>query len=500
MAVDIKNEAFDFLIFGATGDLTHRKLIPAFYNLYKQNQLPDKINIYAIGRRDKDSQIYREEVKNAVKEFSRLDLDKESWDNFAEKIHYEKFDIREDEGYRELKNKLSNDIRQIYYLAVSPDYFALIVDKLEKHGFMKEQDKNSRLVIEKPFGHDLESAINLNEKISSVFPEEDIYRIDHYLGKEMLQNIMVIRFANSIYEPLWNNKYIDNIQIISNELGGVGDRGGYYDKSGALRDMLQNHIMQLLSLTAMEAPVKMETEAIRNEKVKVLKALEIDENNIYDYVVRGQYDAGTIEGEEVASYRDESRTDEDSDTETFVAVKAFVNNLRWEGVPFYLKTGKRTTHKSTEVIVEFKERAHPAYKGKKSDLMSNLLVIRIQPQEGVFFQFNAKRPGTDEKIVPVQMDFCQNCQLGHNSPEAYERLLFEIMKGDSTLFTRWDEVEYSWRFVDKIAKAWSEKKADFPNYQAGTDGPDEAARLLEKDGRNWWNIDKLIGDQVMAER
>ncbi|MEJ6950698.1 glucose-6-phosphate dehydrogenase [Natronospora cellulosivora (SeqCode)] len=494
MAIDITNESFDFIIFGATGDLTHRKLLPAFYNLYRQGQLPDNLNIYAIGRRDKNDQIYREEARNAVIEHSRFDFKEDSWDEFAAKIKYLKFDISQDEGYQVLKQEFNENYRQIYYLAVSPDYFSLIVDKLDEHDMLKNREKNSRLVIEKPFGHNLESAINLNEKISSVFPEEDIYRIDHYLGKEMLQNIMVLRFANSIFEAIWNNKFIDNIQIISNELGGVGDRGGYYDQSGALRDMLQNHILQLLSLTAMEAPGSMDNEAVRNEKVKVLKALEIEDDKLEDYTVRGQYDSGMIDGEQVVSYRGESRTADESNTETFVAVKTFINNLRWADVPFYLKTGKRTTRKSTEVIVEFKEAAHPAYQSKVSSLMPNLLVIRIQPQEGVFFQFNAKHPGTDTKIVPVQMDFCQNCQLGENSPEAYERLLFEVMKGDSTLFTRWDEVEYSWRFVDKIAKLWQEKEPEFPNYKAGSNGPKEANELLERDGRKWWDINDLAAE------
>ncbi|MFP4016923.1 MAG: glucose-6-phosphate dehydrogenase [Halanaerobiales bacterium] len=493
------NSTYQIIIFGATGDLTHRKLLPAFYNLFKQEHLPEKLSILAIGRRDKNNEIYREEAYEAVRENSRFELDEDTWDEFVESIEYVRFDFREDEGYDELQNKIIKEAQRIYYLAVSPDYFGLIVDKLEENNLAHSENCDTRVVIEKPFGHNLETACQLNDKINDVFPEKDIYRIDHYLGKEMLQNIMVIRFANSLFEPLWNNKYIDNIQIISNESSGVGDRGGYYDESGALRDMVQNHMMQLLTLTAMEPPVEMDTESIRNEKVKVLKALQLDYDNMDKYVVRGQYCGGKVDGEEVPAYRDEERTTDDSTTETFVALKLFINNLRWSGVPFYIKTGKRLTHKSTEVVVEFKSEAHPAYKDEYSDLLPNLLVIRIQPQEGTFFQFNAKKPGTEHNIVPVQMDYCQNCQLGSNSPEAYERLLYDIMRGDSTLFTRWDEVEYSWRFIDKIASKWEEGEADFPNYQAGTTGPEEADKLLKNDGHNWWAIDGFHGEKVMID-
>ncbi|MFW6022258.1 MAG: glucose-6-phosphate dehydrogenase [Halanaerobiaceae bacterium] len=494
-----KKESFQFIIFGATGDLTHRKLIPAFYNLYYQDLLPEDLSILAIGRRDKDNQEYREEAYEAVNKHSRFTLDEERCSDFVDKIEYVRFDFREDEGYLKLKDKLSENSNRIYYLAVSPDFFGLIVEKLDNNDMAHCADSSTRLVIEKPFGHGLDTAIELNNKISSVFSEKDIFRIDHYLGKEMLQNIMVIRFGNSIFEPLWNNKYIDNIQIISHESGGVGERGGYYDESGALRDMVQNHMMQLLTLTAMEPPVDMDTESIRNEKVKVLKALQMEYENLDNYVVRGQYAAGKINNEEVPGYREEERTDDNSDTETFVALKLFINNLRWEGVPFYIKTGKRLTHKSTEIVVEFKLGAHPSYKDASDGLLPNLLVVKIQPQEGVFFQFNAKKPGTKHKIVPVQMDYCQNCQLGNNTPEAYERLIYDIMRGDSTLFTRWDEVEYSWRFIENIAKAWSDERPDFPNYLAGSRGPEKADELLKKEGHSWWEVDSFHGETIIMD-
>lgn len=492
-------DSYQFIIFGATGDLTHRKLIPAFYNLYRQQQLPEKIDIIAIGRRKKDSQLYREEVYASVKKHSRYEVDEESWPEFASKIKYLQFDFRQDEGYRLLKEELQKEAHWIYYLAVAPEYFALIVDKLEKEGLAGKETKNTRVVIEKPFGKNLETARQLNDKINKVFSEENIYRIDHYLGKEMLQNIMVIRFANSLFEPLWNNKHIDNIQIVSSEIGGVGERGAYYDQSGALRDMVQNHMMQLLALTAMEPPVDLETDSIRAEKVKVLKALEMDFQNIDKYVVRGQYGPGQVNGVKVPAYREENRVDNDSGTETFVALKLFVNNLRWSGVPFYIKTGKRLTQKSTEIIVEFKGGAHPVYLAGNKNILPNLLVIRIQPLEGIFLQFNAKRPGTDNFILPVQMDYCQNCQLGENSPEAYERLIHDILKGDATLFTHWDEVEYSWHFIDRIAEAWSREEIAFPNYPAGSNGPLEAERLLERDGRSWWHLEGFHGEHLILK-
>lgn len=490
---------YQFVIFGATGDLTHRKLMPAFYNLYQQGQLVDNISIISIGRREKDNQIYRKEVYQSVQKYSRFELGEDTWGDFAEKINYICFDFREEQGYELLKKALDEEAEHIYYLAVSPDYFGLIVDRLKKYKLAGVDFSGSRVVIEKPFGRDLESARKLNDKISTAFPEENIYRIDHYLGKEMLQNIMVIRFANSLFEPLWNNRYIENIQIISSESAGVGERGSYYEKAGALRDMVQNHMMQLLALTAMEPPVDMSTESIRNEKIKVLKALELNFDRIDEFAVRGQYGKGEIKGRKVPSYRDEERTAEDSQTETFVALKIIINNLRWSGVPFYIKTGKRLTHKSTEVVVEFKKRAHPAYLKSYNDLAPDLLVIRIQPQEGLFFQFNAKKPGTDNVIVPVQMDYCQNCQLGDNSPEAYERLIYDIIRGDSTLFTHWHELGNSWHFIDKIAEKWAEGEAQIPGYSAGSDGPEAANRMLERDGRRWWKLNDFQGEHIIID-
>lgn len=480
------------IIFGGTGDLTHRKLLPAFYNLGANGLLPDGFSFVAVGRRDKDSQIYRREAREAIEKHSRVPPEEDKWDVLKDKIHYCKFDFRSDAGYDKLQEILSNtgSRKYIFYLAVGPNYFGTIVDKLEEHN-LGESDSTDwpRLVIEKPFGRNLETARELNEKISSVFTEERIYRIDHYLGKEMLQNILAIRFANTFFEPLWNNKYLDNIQIVSTEKKGVGLRGGYYDGTGALRDMMQNHMLQLLTLTAMEPPADLGSQSIRDEKVKILRRLtNYRPENIEDFAVRGQYGPGEVNGETIPGYRGVERVEPDSNTETFVALKLEIDNWRWSGVPFYIKTGKRLPRKTTKIVLEFKSRFHPDYRNQFKDLNPDLLVIRIQPQEGVFLQFNAKEPGTGNNIIPVNMDFCQNCRIENNSPEAYERLLQEVIAGDQTLFTRWDEVEYSWKFIDRISRVWEREEPVFPNYQAGSRGPEAADRLLERDDRKWWEI------------
>ncbi|AOY77487.1 glucose-6-phosphate dehydrogenase [Clostridium formicaceticum] len=483
------------VIFGATGDLTHRKLLPAIYNLQYQRLLPEAFSIMAIGRKDKTSNTYREEAYKAVKKFSRFPMEEEVWKDISHKIYYESMNFLEKEGYIELQKRLQiidekhhTKGNKIYYMAVAPEYFQHIIDALHKHVINKEEKSWRRIVIEKPFGRDLESAKYLNSKIVEVFQEKNTYRIDHYLGKEMLQNIMVLRFANMFFEPLWNSKYIDNIQISSSERVGVENRGGYYEKAGAMRDMVQSHMLQLVSLIGMEPPNDLDTESIRNEKVKVLKALKkITQEDVQENTVRGQYGPGQLGGESFLGYREEERVSVTSDTETYVALRVFIENFRWAGVPFYIRTGKRMPQKSTEIIIQFKSIENILY-FKEKILQPNLLVIRIQPREGVFFRFNAKEPGTQQKIIPVQMDFCQNCQLDINSPEAYERLLYDVMRGDSTLFARWDEVEYSWRFVDSILEGWKKQKPVFPNYEAGTWGPKETDLLLQKDKRGWINI------------
>ncbi|MDF2698891.1 MAG: glucose-6-phosphate 1-dehydrogenase [Haloplasmataceae bacterium] len=465
------------VIFGGTGDLTHRKLIPALYNLEHDSNLSENFAVVTIGRRDYTDQEYREELKQSTKSFSRFSLNESTWEKLQNRLYYKKLDFTNKDNYCELNNYLltidnlhQTGSNRIYYLAVAPEYFANIVDSL-RSDCMKVPHAFERVVIEKPFGRDLESATFLNNKIVNAFTEANTYRIDHYLGKEMLQNIMVIRFANIFFEPLWNNKYIEQVQISSNETIGVETRGEYYEKSGAIRDMLQSHMFQLLSLITMEKPNDLSPTSIRDEKVKVLK--ELKNKN----VVRGQYEG----------YRQEKRVADDSNTETFVALKVEVDNQRWKGVPFYIRTGKKMPKKSTEIVIKFNKSDNLLY--DSTHLSDNLLVIKVQPMEGVFFQFNAKKPGTQHKIIPVQMDFCQNCQVGINSPEAYERLLFDVMRGDQTLFARWDEVEYSWKFVDHIIEKWIKEEPHFPNYKTGTWGPIEADELLTEDNHEWINLE-----------
>ncbi len=475
------------VIFGGTGDLTRRKLIPALYNLKYQNTLPENFALVAIGRKNKTNEEYRKEMSEFVKTYSRFNFSEDIWGNLSSRIFYKRFDFTSDNGYvelqqflNELDKKYGTQGNRIYYLAVAPEYFAVIVEKLYKHAMASNQTSWQRVVIEKPFGENLESARKLNKVITDVFTERNTYRIDHYLGKEMLQNIMVIRFANVFFEPIWNRKYIDNVQISAVETIGIENRGGYYEKAGALRDMVQNHMMQLLMLTAMEPPASLDTESIRDEKVKVLKSLEImTPESVEKNVVRGQY----------VGYRNEEKVSPNSNTETFVALKVQIENFRWAGVPFYLRTGKKMPKKSTQIIIQFKPLPGILYFKEYKNLLPNLLIIKIQPEEGVKLQFNAKIPGSAGMIIePVSMDFCQKCEISNNSPEAYEKLLLDVMKGDSTLFTRWDEVEYSWKFVDAIAEAWANKIPDFPNYQPGTWGPKEADELLKRDQRTWWDL------------
>lgn len=485
------------VIFGATGDLTHRKLYPAIFNLYRDHLLPEKFAVVAIGRRDKTSQEVHRDIIDSVQTHSRIKFtSREEQEDFLKFFRYLKFDFYDEAGYQalaqflaELDGELKTEGRYIFYLAVAPDHFGQICTQLMRHGLTAKGKSWPRVVIEKPFGSDLASARELNQALTQAFSEKEIYRIDHYLGKEMLQNLMVIRFANALFEPLWNNKYIDHVQINVSETGGIEGRGPYYEKAGALRDMVQNHMLQLLTLTAMEPPVSLDPDAIRDEKVKVLKALRpISVDEIAEKTVRGQYVSGVISGSQVPGYREEDRVDPQSDTETYVALKVEIDNFRWAGVPFYLRTGKRLPRKSTEVIIQFKELPGILYFKDYKGQVANLLVIHVQPMEGVSFQFNAKKPGPTNELIPVQMDFCQNCREGYNSPEAYERLLYDVMRGDSTLFTRWDEVEYAWRYIDQIALGWKARDLKVEPYTAGSWGPSSADELLRRDGLEWINI------------
>jgi glucose-6-phosphate 1-dehydrogenase len=496
---DRKAPPHTLILFGATGDLSRRKLLPALYSLYVDKLLPDNFCVVGVARTELDDDGFRQEVRQSIEEFSRQKLDEAAFREFVDRFYYCPVDVRKPDDFVALKERVQSlettlqlPQQRIFYLAMAPEFFGTVALQLKECG-LSEASSWRRLIIEKPFGHDLESARALNDELRQVFDEEEIYRIDHYLGKEMVQNIEVIRFANSIFEPLWNNKAIANVQITSSETVGVEDRASYYEKAGALRDMVQNHMLQMVMMIAMEPPSRLNMEAIRDEKVKVLRSLRrYRPEEVPRHVIRGQYDAGEIpsrnapEGRQIVSaYRDEPNVSPTSTTETFVAARLFIDNFRWAGVPFYLRTGKRMAAKATEIVIQFKDLPRNLYFNKEGKLGPNLLVIRVYPNEGMYIQLNAKRPGTDETIVPVAMEFSQ--QLA-NSPEAYERLLYDAMQGDSTFFTRWDEVSLAWKFVDPIAQAFRKDSLALHHYPAGSWGPSAAHQLVAEDGFKWWPV------------
>lgn len=495
-----------FFIFGATGDLARRKLFPAIYSLYREGKLAEDFAVIGVARRPRTEDEFRDDLYNSIQEFCRYKVeDTTKWSQFAEHFAYKSLDINNVDGYRELR-ELTESIEarfdipgnRLFYLALAPELFGSVSFNLQKGGMLESKGWH-RLVIEKPFGYDLHSAQKLNEELNQVFKEEEIYRIDHYLGKEMVQNIEVIRFANAFFEPLWNNKHIANIQITLSETVGVEERGGYYDHSGALRDMGQNHMLQMLTMIAMEPPSRLYPEDIRDEKVKVLRSLRpfASAEEVKENVVRGQYTQGESKGKKLAGYREEDKVNPESNTETYFAAKVMVDNFRWAGVPFYIRTGKRLPVKTTEVVVEFKQMPTNVYLGQKHNLEPNLLVIRVNPMEGIYIKINAKKPGSESHIEPLAMEFCQSCQIGINSPEAYERLIHDAAQGDSTYFTRWDEVATAWAFVDRIAEAWAQNPGDISRYAAGSWGPEEAVQLLAKDGFHWWPVNGQDEDDVV---
>lgn len=485
------------VIFGATGDLAKRKLFPSLFNLYKKEKIKENFAVVGVARRSLSNEEFRGQVKDSVDKF---DVNESEANDFSNHFFYHSLNVNDVAHYRDLKDlmeeldtQFQTEGNRIFYLAMAPEFFGTIAENLKGEG-LTESNGYNRLVIEKPFGHDFESAQQLNEQIRKAFTENQIYRIDHYLGKEMVQNIEVIRFANAIFEPLWNNRYIANIQITSSEILGVEDRGGYYETSGALRDMVQNHMMQMVALLAMEPPIKLNTKEIRSEKIKVLRALrELNEEEVHNSFVRGQYDKGTIGEKEVPGYREEQNVNPKSNTETFVAGKLLIDNFRWAGVPFYIRTGKRMKTKSTKIVIQFKDIPMNLYLNKGGDLQKpNLLVIHIQPDEGITLHLNAKRLGQNTETTPVNLDYCNNCNDGINTPEAYEKLIYDCMKGDATNFTHWDEVALSWKYVDQISKVWESQIAtEYPNYPAGSMGPKAADELVAKDGFEWWPIHEI---------
>lgn len=481
----MKTQGISFAIFGGTGNLTYNKLIPALYQLYEENKIDEKMSIIAIGRRPKSTEAFRDEVESGVQKKCRS-YKKSVYDRFKQNLHYYELDFEQSAGYGRFKQymddmdmKIGGTGNRIYYLATSPSFFPSISEHLKDAG-MLESGGFQRAVFEKPFGYNLDSAIEINSRISAVFGEENIYRIDHYLGKEMIQSILAIRFTNQIFKPVWDHQSIDNIQITVMESVGVEERGGYYDQSGALRDMIQNHLLQILALVAMEPPKHFDTNSIRDEKVKVLNSLVIrpDEPD-HRTVVFGQYDG----------YRQEEKVNLNSTTETYVALKCEIDQPRWKGVPFYLRTGKHLNSREAEVIIEFKNDHSYGRFGDTAE--PNLLVMKIQPEEGIYFRINTKRPRREQELMPVSMDYCQSCNIVYRSPEAYERLLNDIVKGDSTLFTRWDEVQTAWILIKGLLEQYGNKADHLVGYKPGSSGPKEADDMLGVDGRRWWNLDDL---------
>jgi glucose-6-phosphate 1-dehydrogenase len=494
------------VIFGATGDLTKRKLMPALYALAVDGLLPERFAVIGAGRRPLGDEEFRAAMRDAVSHFARLHLDEGTWSRFAEGLRYAQFS-EEDGGLEAVKEALDRADRErgtsgnrIYYFAIPPSGFVPLAALLQREGLSRETDGGGfrRMVVEKPFGRNLATARELNAALHQAFEEPQIYRIDHYLGKETVQNVLVFRFANGIFEPIWNRRYIDHIQITVAETLGVEGRGSYYEETGALRDIIQNHVMQLAAIVGMEPPSNFEAETVRNEKVKLLRAIRpIHPEDALSHTVRGQYAGGTVDGAPVPGYREEDGVLPESLRETFVAMKLDVDNWRWAGTPFYLRTGKRLPSRATEIAVQFRRVPHSPFGGHRAmpgggpppdAIEPNLLLLRIQPDEGISLRFGAKVPGQTMRIRSVNMDFFYGTSFQRASPDAYERLLLECMLGDPTLFAREDEVEEAWRVCTAILDGWRAHPPDrvnCPNYEAGTWGPAEADAFMRRDGREW---------------
>ena len=488
------------VLFGATGDLAHRKVVPALYQLWRTNLLPHDFVVLAIGRRDYDDESLRADLRASLEKYSRVfPLDEAAWRSFASRVRYQRCNFDDPAAFDELEKTLDaidkehgGEGNHLYYLATQPSAFAEIVGQLGRVGLDHERHEGGwrRIVIEKPFGHDLTSAIRLNREVGKVFRESQVYRIDHYLGKETVRNLLVFRFGNGIFEPIWNRRHIDHVQITVAESIGVENRGAFYEETGASRDFLQNHLLQLMSLVAMEPPATFDADALRDEKVKVIRAIsELTPDELRSDVVRGQYGPGWVAAKQVPGYRQEPEVDPESETETYVAARFEVDDWRWSGVPFYLRTGKRLPKRASEIAIQFKEVPHRLFRESSSEPDPNLLAIRIQPDEGIMLRFGAKVPGLGIDVRSVTMDFTYGSAFTVDSPDAYETLILDALLGDASLFTRADEVEGAWARVTPIIEAWADQpEPDFPNYESGSWGPKEADDLLAREGRSWRRI------------
>lgn len=498
---DRTGDACAVVIFGASGDLTKRKLMPALYNLAVSRSLPGGFAVVGVARRAKTHEQFRTEMKEGVSSFSRRKpIDPAVWSDFERGVSYVAGTFESAKTYSDLREHLEQldtergtRKNRLYYLAVPPNDFGVIMKNLKEAGLVAPASSIhapgapwTRVIVEKPFGHDLASARELNDTVAETFDESQVFRIDHYLGKETVQNLLVFRFANSLFEPLWNREHIDHVQITVAEEIGVEGRGKFYEQTGVTKDIVENHLMQLLCLTAMEPPISLAADAVRDEKVKVLRSLRAMERSmVQSNVVRGQYTRGYVKGEEVPGYREEPDVAKDSHIDTFVAMKVHVDNWRWGGVPFYVRAGKRLARRVTEIAIQFKKVPHTLFTAPDGGISPNVLTMRIQPDEGIALRFTTKEPGGHTVLRDVAMDFRYGTAFGSNTPEAYERLLLDSMRGEATLFTRRDEVEEQWAYIDHVFAAWREQNTPPPAYAAGTWGPEQADDLMARDGRRW---------------